>query len=180
MEFAGIFAGLGVETTLVHRGPNILRGFDDDVRAHLVEEMSKKGIRVLLGAQHKSIEKTPGGLVSNLTNGMTLENDVVMMAVGRKPYVAGLGLEAAGVALNENGAIVVDEYSHTNVDNIWAIGDVTDRINLTPVAIREGAAFAQTEFYDQPTSFDHEMVASAVFSQPPGRRRGDERGPGAA
>jgi glutathione reductase (NADPH) len=98
---------------------------------------------------------------------MSLENDVVMMAVGRRPYVEGLGLETAGVALNEAGAIAVDAFSRTNVENIWAIGDVTDRINLTPVAIREGAAFAQTEFAGHPTSFDHEMVASAVFSQPP-------------
>jgi glutathione reductase (NADPH) len=90
-----------------------------------------------------------------------------MFATGREPYVAGLGLENAGVKLNDRGAIVVDEHSKTNVDNIWAVGDVTDRINLTPVAIREGAAFAQTEFYDNPTRFDHEMVASAVFSQPP-------------
>jgi glutathione reductase (NADPH) len=91
-----------------------------------------------------------------------------MFATGREPYVEGLGLDKAGVQLNENGAIVVDDYSKTpTVDNIWAVGDVTDRINLTPVAIREGAAFAQTEFYDNPTTFDHDMVASAVFSQPP-------------
>ena len=167
VEFAGIFAGLGVETTLVHRGPNILRGFDDDVRAHLAEEMSKRGIKVLLGARHTSVEKTAGGLTSHLSNGMSLESDVVMMAVGREPYVEGLGLETAGVELNEEGAIKVDDFSRTNVENIWAVGDVTDRINLTPVAIREGAAFAETEFYNRPTSFDHETVASAVFSQPP-------------
>jgi glutathione reductase (NADPH) len=167
LEFAGIFNGLGVETTLVHRGPNVLRGFDDDVRAHIAEEMEKRGIKVLLGAQHTRIEKTDTGYVSHLSNGHSQESDVVMFAVGRAPYVEGLGLEQAGVKLGEAGQVVVDDYSRTNVDSIWAIGDVTNRINLTPVAIREGQAFAETEFYDQPTSFDHEMVALAVFSQPP-------------
>jgi len=167
VEFAGIFNGLGVDTTLVHRGPNLLRGFDDHVRAHVAEEMKKRGVKVVLGAQHSALEKTAEGVVSRLSNDMTVTCDVVMFAVGREPYVEGLNLEAAGVALNENGAIKVDEFSRTNVPSIWAVGDVTDRINLTPVAIREGAAFAQTEFYGAPTSFDHEMVASAVFSQPP-------------
>ncbi|WP_300573660.1 glutathione-disulfide reductase [Phenylobacterium sp.] len=166
VEFACIFKGLGVDVTLVHRGPNILRGFDDHVRAHLADELEKKGIDVLLGCQHARVEKTEGGLVSHLSNGATLESDQVLFALGRAPYVEGLGLENAGVALKD-GAVIVDQYSKTNVDNIWAVGDVTDRINLTPVAIREGAAFAQTEFYDNPTTFDHEMVASAVFSQPP-------------
>ncbi len=165
VEFACIFKGLGVDVTLVHRGPNILRGFDDHVRAHLADELEKKGIDVLLGCQHESVEKTEAGLVSHLTSGATLESDQVLFALGRAPYVEGLGLENAGVALKD-GAVIVDEYSRTNVENIWAVGDVTDRINLTPVAIREGAAFAQTEFYDNPTTFDHEMVASAVFSQP--------------
>ena len=167
VEFAGIFNGLGVETTLVHRGPNILRGFDDDVRAHVAEEMEKRGIKVILGAQHARIEKTASGLVSHCTEHHGFESDVVLFAVGREPYVEGLGLEEAGVKLSETGAVVVDEYSRTNVDSIWAVGDVTDRINLTPVAIREGHAFADTEFNGRPTSFDHEMVASAVFSQPP-------------
>jgi glutathione reductase (NADPH) len=165
VEFACIFKGLGVDVTLVHRGPNILRGFDDHVRAHLADELEKKGIDVLLGCQHESVEKTEAGLVSHLTSGATLESDQVLFALGRAPYVEGLGLENAGVALKD-GAVIVDDYSRTNVENIWAVGDVTDRINLTPVAIREGAAFAQTEFYDNPTTFDHEMVASAVFSQP--------------
>ncbi len=168
VEFAGIFNGLGVDVTLVHRGPNLLRGFDDDVRSHLTEEMEKRGIKVILGCQHTQIEKTATGLVSHLSNGQhTCESEVVMFCLGREPYVEGLGLETAGVVLNDKGAVAVDAYSKTNVDNIWAVGDVTDRINLTPVAIREGAAFAQTVFYDRPTSFDHEMVASAVFSQPP-------------
>jgi glutathione reductase (NADPH) len=167
VEFAGIFNGLGVDTCLVYRGPNILRGFDDDVRSHVTEEMEKRGIKVILGAQHTSLEKTDGGVLSRLTNGHDIETDAVMWAVGRKPYVAGLGLESAGVKLTEAGAVAVDDYSKTNVENIWAVGDVTDRINLTPVAIREGQAFAETVFYDRPTRFDHEMVASAVFSQPP-------------
>ena len=167
VEFAGIFNGLGVDTTLVHRGPNILRGFDDDVRSHVTEEMEKRGVKVVLGTQHASIEKTATGILSKFTNGHEIESDVMMWAVGRTPYVEGLGLETAGVELTETGAIKVDEYSRTNVENIWAVGDVTDRINLTPVAIREGQAFAQTEFYNAPTTFDHEMVASAIFSQPP-------------
>ena len=167
VEFAGIFAGLGVETTLVYRGANILRGFDDDVRSHVTEEMKKRGVKVVLGCQHDSIEKTDRGFISHMTSGHGIETDLVMFATGRRPYVDGLGLETAGVKLNEAGAIAVDKFSKTNVENIWAVGDVTDRINLTPVAIREGAAFAQTEFYDNPTTFDHDMVASAVFSQPP-------------
>ena len=167
VEFAGIFNGLGVETTLVHRGPNILRGFDDDVRSHLTEELEKRGIKVLLGTQHTAIEQSAGGLVSRFSGDHEVESDVVMFAIGREPYVEGLGLEAAGVTLTDKGAVAVDDYSRTNIENIWAVGDVTDRINLTPVAIREGEAFARTVFHDTPTRFDHEMVASAVFSQPP-------------
>ena len=168
VEFASIFNGLGVDTTLVHRGPNILRGFDDDVRAHVAEEMGKRGVKVVLGAQHHSISRAEGGrLVSRFTDGHQRDSDVVMFAVGREPNIQGLNLQNVGIELAPNGAIKVDEYSRTNVPSIWAVGDVTDRINLTPVAIREGAAFAETEFYARPTSFDHEMVASAVFSQPP-------------
>jgi glutathione reductase (NADPH) len=167
LEFAGIFNGMGSEVTLVHRGPNVLRGFDDDVRAHVAEEMEKRGIKVLLATQHEAIEKTPSGLVSRFTNGHHCESEVVLFALGRQPYTHGLGLETAGVKLAENGAVLVDPYSRSNVENIWAVGDVTNRINLTPVAIREGHAFAETVFYDRPTAFDHEMVASAVFSQPP-------------
>jgi glutathione reductase (NADPH) len=167
VEFAGIFNGLGVATTLMYRGANILRGFDNDVRAHLATELERRGITVILGCEHTKLEKTETGVRSFFTNGHDMECDIVMYATGRQPYTAGLGLEAAGVRLNEKGAVAVDEFSKTNVDNIWAVGDVTDRINLTPVAIREGAAFAETEFYGRPTSFDHETVASAVFSQPP-------------
>ena len=167
VEFAGIFAGLGVETTLIYRGPNILRGFDDDVRAHLAGEIEKRGIKVILGCQHEKIEKTATGLVSTLENGMVLEHDVVMFATGRVPYVKDLGLETAGVALTDKGAIQVDTLSKTTADNIWAIGDVTDRMNLTPVAIREAVAFHETVYRNNPSHFDYEAVATAVFSQPP-------------
>jgi glutathione reductase (NADPH) len=167
VEFAGIFRGLGVETTLIYRGPNILRGFDNDVRSHLTVEMERRGVTVMLGAEHAKIEKTATGFKSTLTNGHEIETDLVMYCTGRAPHTKGLGLDTAGVEIDNKGAVVVDRYSKTNVDNIWAVGDVTDRINLTPVAIREGAAFSETEFYGRPTSFDHEMVASAVFSQPP-------------
>ncbi|MFY8141341.1 MAG: glutathione-disulfide reductase [Caulobacter sp.] len=167
VEFAGIFAGLGSKVTLLYRGPNILRGFDDDVRAHLTGELERRGIKVVLGCQHERLEKTGAGIVSTLNNGMTFTTEQVMFATGREPYVEGLGLEAAGVALNERGAVKVDAYSKTSVDSIWAVGDVTDRMNLTPVAIREGAAFAETEFRGHPTTFDHDTIATAVFSQPP-------------
>ena len=168
IEFACIFHGLGVDTTLLYRGHNLLRGFDEDVRAHLAEELSSRGLKVTLSCQHQSIEKTEAGtLISHATDGVKIESDQVMFATGREPYVAGLGLETTGVALNAKGAIAVDDYSKTNVDNIWAVGDVTDRVNLTPVAIREGAAFAETEFYGKPMTFDHADIPTAVFSQPP-------------
>jgi glutathione reductase (NADPH) len=167
LEFAGIFNGLGVETTLMYRGPNVLRGFDHDVRSHIEGEMDKRGIKVILGSEHTKLEKVEGGIRSTLTTGHDLETDAVMYATGRIPYTEGLGLETAGVKLVGRGAVAVDDYSKSSADNIWAVGDVTDRIALTPVAIREGAAFAETEFYGRPTSFDHELVASAVFSQPP-------------
>jgi glutathione reductase (NADPH) len=167
VEFAGIFNGLGVETTLLYRGANILRGFDDDVREHLATEMERRGVKVILGCEHTRLEKTAGGLVSHLTSGHSLEHDVVLFATGRAPNTSGLGLEKAGVALNEKGAVVVDKYSRTNIENIWAVGDVTDRINLTPVAIREAMAFFETAILNRPAGFDHDTVASAVFSQPP-------------
>jgi glutathione reductase (NADPH) len=167
VEFAGIFNGLGAQVTLVHRGPNLLRGFDDDVRSHLAEELEKRGITVVLATQHTAIAKAATALVSRFADGHERESDVVMFCLGREPYVEGLGLENAGVKLTDKGAVAVDDYSRSSVENIWAVGDVTDRINLTPVAIREGQAFAETEFLGRPSKFDHEMVASAVFSQPP-------------
>lgn len=168
VEFAGIFAGLGVQTTLVYRGPNLLRGFDEDVRVHLADEMEKRGIRIILSTQHDRIEQTDTGLISHLTNGQQpCATDVVMLAVGRRAWTDGLGLDAAGVAMNEDGTVKVDDYSQTSQPNIWAIGDVTGRINLTPVAIREAVAFADTVFHDKPTTYDHDLVPTAVFSQPP-------------
>lgn len=167
VEFAGIFAGLGVETTLIYRGPNILRGFDDDVRSHLADQIQRRGIQVILGCEHEAIEKTSTGLLNKLKPGMEIETDVVMFATGRIPHVKGLGLEAAGVELNERGAIKVDDYSRTGVENIWAVGDVTDRVNLTPVAIREAVAFAETAFKNNPSRVDYADIPTAVFSQPP-------------
>ncbi len=168
VEFACIFHGLGSDVTLVYRGPNILRGFDDDVRAHLADELRLQGLRVVLSCTHESIERAEDGrLISRFAGGMTVDSEVVMFATGREPYVDGLNLEAAGVALNGRGAVAVDETSRTNVGNIYAVGDVTDRINLTPVAIREGQAFAESLFAGRPNTFDHDTVATAVFSQPP-------------
>jgi len=167
VEFAGIMNGLGVNTCLVYRGETVLRGFDEDVRTHIHEELKRKGVSVITHATPVKIEKSADGLVVQLSNGEQVPCDTVMMAIGRDPAVQGLGLEKAGVELNERGAIKVDEYSRTNVGNIWAVGDVTDRIALTPVAIREGQAFAYTEFMGQPTTFDHDNVPHAVFSQPP-------------
>jgi len=168
VEFACIFHGLGVDVTLVYRGANLLRGFDEDVRAHLADELNKRGLKVLLGCLHERIEKRADGvLVSHVKEGLPLESEQVMFAVGREPHVQGLGLDKAGVKLNDKGAVAVDDYSRTNVEHIWAVGDVTDRMNLTPVAIREAVAFAETVFHDRPTKFDHADVPTAVFSQPP-------------
>jgi glutathione reductase (NADPH) len=167
IEFACIFHGLGVDVTLAYRGSNLLRGFDDDVRAHVSGELKKRGLKVVLACQHERIEKTAGGFRSHLTDSLVIETEQVMFAVGREPHVKGLGLEAAGVALNAKGAIAVDDFSQTNVPHIFAVGDVTDRVNLTPVAIREGAAFVETVFRNRPTKVDHADIATAVFSQPP-------------
>ena len=167
VEFAGIFNGLGVDTTLVYRGPIVLRGFDDDVRGHVTRELERRGIMVIVGCRQVKLEKTAAGIVSHLSSGHKLTSEVTLFATGRAPNTEDLGLESAGVALNDRGAVKVDDYSRSTAANIWAVGDVTDRINLTPVAIREAAAFAQTEFAGRPTRFDHETVASAVFSQPP-------------
>jgi glutathione reductase (NADPH) len=167
VEFAGIFAGLGAETTLIYRGEEILRGFDDDLRKVLHEEMEKKGIRVLCGDVFTSIEKREGGdFVGHTKLGEAIEADRIMFAIGRRPNTAGLGLEAAGVVTSASGAIAVDDQSRTNVPSIYAVGDVTDRVNLTPVAIREGHAFADTLFGGKSWTADHSMIPTAVFSQP--------------
>jgi len=168
VEFACIFQGLGVDVTLIYRGDNLLRGFDEDVRSHLAQEFRQRGLKVALACQHQKIEKREDGmLLSHTADGHVLESEVVMFATGRSPHVKGLGLEKAGVKLTDKGAVAVDEFSRTNVEHIWAVGDVTDRLPLTPVAIREGQCFAETEFLGRPTSFDHADVATAVFSQPP-------------
>jgi len=166
VEFAGIFNGLGVETLLLYRGEQILRGFDDDLRDGLADEMRKKGIDVRTHANVSEIRKSGDGFEVALPAGETARASLVMYATGRVPNTLGLGLETAGVRFDGKGAVVVDRYSRTNVDNIYAVGDVTDRLNLTPVAIRDGAAFAETVFNDNPTAVDHSDVPTAVFSQP--------------
>lgn len=165
-EFAGIFNGMGRSVIQLYRGPLFLRGFDKDVRDMLAEEMRKKGIDLRFNAEVGKIEKTAVGLACTLANGEAIEVDQVMFATGRAPNTKGIGLERAGVKLDAAGAIEVDEYSRTSVPNIYAVGDVTDRVNLTPVAIAEGQAFAETVFDDSPTKPDHANVPSAVFSQP--------------
>src|ERR1044071_1694854 len=168
VEFACIFAGLGSEVTLVYRGENILRGFDDDVRAHLRGEMERRGIKVLTKRIVEAVEKVDHGLCVELSDREDILVDKVMFATGRRPNVKGIGLEAVGVKLDERGAIAVNDYSQTNVPHIYAVGDVTDRIALTPVAIREGHAFADTVFGNKPTAVNHADVPTAVFSEPEG------------
>jgi glutathione reductase (NADPH) len=166
VEFAGIFRGLGSEVTLVYRGDNILRGFDDDIREHLRSEMEKRGIRILTRKLVEAVEKVDHGLCVSLSDHESVTVDQVMFATGRRPNVSGLGLERAGVQLNERGAITVDKFSRTSVPHIYAVGDVTDRINLTPVAIREGHAFADTVFGGREVIVDHTDIPTAVFSEP--------------
>jgi glutathione reductase (NADPH) len=167
LEFACIFAGFGSDVTLVYRGDNILRGFDEDVRVHLRAEMEKQGVTVLTGCTVNKIDKHGPEFTSHLSNGSSIGSDQVMFAIGRHPSVANLGLENAGVAINpDNGGIAVDGFSQTSVPNIYAIGDVTHRINLTPVAIREGHAFADTVFGKRPVRVDYADIPTAVFSQP--------------
>jgi glutathione reductase (NADPH) len=167
LEFACIFAGFGSDVTVVYRGDNILRGFDDDVRAHLRSEMEKEGISILTGCTVEGIEKSGEGYISHLSSGSSLASDQVMFAIGRHPNVRDLGLEMAGVDINpDNGGIAVNDYSQTSVPNIYAIGDVTNRVNLTPVAIREGHAFADTVFGKRNVKADHIGVPTAVFTQP--------------
>jgi glutathione reductase (NADPH) len=166
VEFAGIFAGLGAQVTLVYRGENILRGFDDDVRQHLRMDMEKHGIRVVTGRTITAIEQAGTHYSVQLSSGNHIPADKVMFATGRVPNVAKLGLKEAGVEIAKNGGIAVDEYSRTTAPNVYAVGDVTNRINLTPVAIREGHAFADTVFGNKSTIVDHANVPTAVFSEP--------------
>jgi glutathione reductase (NADPH) len=166
VEFACIFAGLGSDVTLVYRGENILRGFDDDVRAHLRSEMQSRGITVTCGHTVAEIQKTGDEYVTVLSDKSTIRSDKVMFAIGRHPNVQGSGIEELGIKIHEHGGIEVDEFSRTSVQNIYAVGDVTNRVNLTPVAIREGHAFADTVFGGKPTPVDHTNVPTAVFSEP--------------
>lgn len=165
-EFACILQGLGVKVTQYYRGEQILRGFDREATDVIASEMITKGIDLQLGENVASIEKTETGLKVTSICDQTTEFDHVMMATGRVPSTKNMGLEAAGVELGRKGEILVDAYSQTNIPSIFAVGDVTDRINLTPVAIREGAAFVDTVFHGKPTKPDHDLVASAVFTQP--------------
>ena len=166
VEFAGIFNGLGVETTQIYRGPLFLRGFDDDMRAFLAEEMSKKGVDVRFNTEVTEITKEGAQFRVALDDGSTVDCDLVMHATGRKPIVNDLGLENCGVKVDERGAIVVDANYRTNVESIYAIGDVTDRVNLTPVALAEGMALAWHLYKDKGRPVDYEYIPSAVFSQP--------------
>ena len=166
VEFAGIFRGLGAQVTLVYRGDNILRGFDDDVREHLRSEMERRGITVITRQTVDAVELVEHGFCVELSNRRSFVVDRVMFATGRRPNVTGLGLEAAGVRIAKNGGIAVDEFSYSSVPGIYAVGDVTNRVNLTPVAIREGHAFADTVFGGKPTAVDHGNVPTAVFSEP--------------
>ncbi len=166
VEFAGIFAGLGAEVTLVYRGENILRGFDDDVRTHLRGEMEKRGIKVLCGRTVVAVDAAGNAHPVKLSDGQWIDVDKVMFATGRKPNISGFGLAGAGVKIAANGGVAVDEFSQTSVPHIFAIGDVTNRVNLTPVAIRDGHAFADTVFGNKPTRVDHTKVPTAVFSEP--------------
>lgn len=166
VEFAGIFNGLGVETVLLYRGEQILRGFDDDLRKHLATEMEKKGIDIRTGVDVRDIVRSGDGVRVTLTDGSAIGAGQVMYATGRVPNTFGLGLENVGLHGNPHGAIDVDGTSQTKVPSIHAVGDVTNRVNLTPVAIREGHAFADTVFGGKPTTVNHSMIPTAVFSQP--------------
>ena len=167
VEFAGIFNGLGAETILVHRGDKVLRGFDEEVRDGLVAAQAARGIDQRFGRTVARIEKLADGLSVTLDDGTVLGCDQILFATGRRPNTRHLGLDAAGVEMDAREAIPVDLYSRTNVPSIHAVGDVTDRIALTPVAIREGHAFADTVFGGRPAIVDHADVATAVFSTPP-------------
>jgi len=166
VEFAGIFNGLGSEVTLVYRGEDILRGFDDDLRAHLHLEMERRGIKIVTRQIVEAIEKVEHGLCISLPDHESFTVDQAMFALGRHPNVSGFGLEKIGVRLAKNGGIAVNEFSQSSIPHIGAIGDVTNRVNLTPVAIREGHAYADTVFGGKPTSVDHANVPTAVFSEP--------------
>lgn len=168
LEFACIFKGLGADVCVVYRGEDVLRHFDCDISVHVHAELKRLGVRVITETVFKEIKAGDGDTKHiTLSNGHTLEADLVFWAIGRKPHTKGLGLDKADVNTQSNGAIIVDEYSKTSVDNIYAVGDVTNRVELTPVAIREGSAFAETCFNNNPTKMDYDDIPKAVFCQPP-------------
>jgi glutathione reductase (NADPH) len=167
LEFANIFHGLGSEVRILHRGDKMLRGFDDDLRAHMHIEVERGGTRLTMKTTLTKLEKDGDSIRATLSTGEKTEADVVLFAIGRDPNTSGLGLERAGVKLDDAGAVIVDEYSKSCVESIYAIGDVTNRMNLTPVAIRDGHAFANTVYNQLPTPVDHSFVPSAVFGRPP-------------
>ncbi len=166
VEFAGIFNGLGVETTLICRCDLILRGFDLDIRTTLSQEMQKKGVDIRNFNNVTRIDKRADGLHATLVDGSTQIVDHIMFAIGRAPLSGGIGLEAVGIELDDRGAVMVDDFSRTTVSNIYAVGDVTNRVNLTPVALAEGMALAKTLFNNTPTKPDYSNIPTAVFSQP--------------
>ena len=167
VEFAGIFSKLGVAVTEVIRAKHVLRGFDNDLRHHLQREMIREGITVKAEVNVNAVQKVSDVYRVELSDGGVIEADQLLCALGRAPNTLALGLEEAGVEKLGNGAIKVDAWSRTSVPNIYAVGDCTDRVNLTPVAIAEGRAFADTLYNNQPKTVDYENIASAVFSQPP-------------
>jgi glutathione reductase (NADPH) len=184
IEFACLLAGLGARVVVVHRGNEILRGFDDDVRHHVRVEMQERGIQFVLKHTIASVEKKGRGLCARLSDGAAHEADQVMFAIGRRPNTAGIGLEGVGVELDSRGAIVVDPSSRSSTPSIYAIGDITDRLQLTPVAIREGQAFSDSVFGNKPWVVDHANVPTAVFSEPEigvvGLSEGDAKAQGRA
>jgi glutathione reductase (NADPH) len=166
IEISSVFAALGTDTTLLHRGTEILRGFDVEIRKTLHAGMEHRGISIQLGEELTEIRKTSGGLIVATKSGSEMAADVVLLAVGRDPNTTGVGLEAAGVVVDRWGAITVDHFSRTNVPNIYAVGDVTNRLQFTPIAIREGSAFVDTVFGGKPTAVDYDNVPVAVFGNP--------------
>jgi glutathione reductase (NADPH) len=165
-EFAGILNGLGVDVTQFYRGPQILRGFDEEARGFVAEGMIARGVDLQLGTNIAEMEKRDGGVWVKSTTGTEAVFDQVLFATGRAPNTDGMGLEALGVALGRGGQVEVDAFSQTAVPSIYAVGDVTDRVQLTPVAIREGMAFVETVFKGNPTPVDHDLIPTAIFTQP--------------
>ena len=165
-EMGCILNGLGVEVTQFYRGAQILRGFDDEARGHIAEIMRESGIRLHVGTDVLELKREGQGVWVKASDGSARAYDTLLCATGRRPNTEALGLDRAGVKLGRRGEVLVDRYSQTNIPSIYAVGDVTNRLQLTPVAIREGAAFVETVFHGRPTAFDHSLVPGAVFTQP--------------